>query len=315
MLKFNAAHLAFKRPRSRKAQPWEILKAALSAAQNCHWIWSLLTAPRSSQSAQLLAHRPEIWEMVLTPYLTAHWGPSERFGRILDHCNTTENLGPLFTAPWNGYVVLTPLPEIGPSYRVMIDQPRWLLREGQSAISLWDGGDRLFSLAYCLSSARGNLVAYVGGIKGLPGMLDRYRELTKSAYGMRPTDLTIELFRMICDSINVERILCVSDQIRQDRSDYYLNRKYDAPILRPLNPIWVERGAVLQDDGFFALPTVSLRRNISDIPRNKRTMYKRRYEMLDSISARIVEAVQAGLKPQQILHHGEEWAGQYCPGP
>jgi uncharacterized protein len=308
MIKFNGPHLAFKRRRSRNLLPTELLKVLISASKNYRLIWRFLTAPRVSPLAQLLAHRPEIWEMVLTPYLTAHWGPSERFRRVLDHCKTTEKLGPLFTAPWNGYVVLTSLPEIGPSYRLIIDQPRWLLREGQSAISLWEGGDRLVTLSYCLSSDRGSVVAYVGGIQGRAGMLGRYRELTKSTHGMRPFDLTIELFRSMCRSINVERILCVSDETRQDRSDYYVNRKDELPILRPLNANWTERGAVLREDGFFALPTTSLRRASSDIPRNKRTMYKRRYEMLESISARINEAVEAGLKPQQILYFGDEWA-------
>jgi uncharacterized protein len=283
MIRFNGPHLAFKRARTRRALPREILKAITSAAKNYRFIWSFLAAPTDSPLAQLLAHRPEIWEMVLTPYVSAHWGTSERLSRIIDHCKTIERLGPLFTAPWNGYVVLTSLPEIGPSYRLMIDQPRWMLREGQSAISLWDKGDRLFTLSYCLSSDRGAVVAYVGGIKGTPGMLERYRELTKSAHGMRPTDLTVELFRMICKSINIERIFCVSDQIRQDNSDYYLNRSGEAPVLRPLDPIWTARGAVLGEDGFFALPTTSLRRTSSDTARNKRTMYKRRYEMLDSI--------------------------------
>jgi uncharacterized protein len=306
MMKSNSPHLAFKRPRSRKALPTEILKAFTSAALNCHLIWRFLTAPHASQLGQLLANRPEIWEMVLTPYLASHWGPSERLNRILDHCRTTERLGPLFTAPWNGYVVITSLPEIGPSYRLMIDQPRWLLREGQSTISLWDGGDRIFSLSYCLSSGCGTVVAYVGGIQGLPGMLDRYRELTKKAHGMRPTDLTIELFRMICKSINVERILCVSDEIRQDRSNYYLDRKDVSSTRRPFNPIWTERGAVLREDGFFAIPTTSLRRTSDNVPRNKRAMYKLRYEMLDSISVRIKDAVEVGLKPQQILYFGDE---------
>jgi uncharacterized protein len=311
MINLNSPQLALKRARTRRPLLSEMFEAITSAVQNRRLIWSFLTAPRASPLGQLVTHRPEIWEMVLTPYVSAHWGPSERLSRILDHCKTIETLGPLFNAPWNGYVVLTSLPEIGPSYRLMIDQPRWLLREGQSAISLWDNGDRLFSLSYSLSSNRRAVVAYVGGIIGLPGMLGRYRELTKSAHGMRPTDLTVELFRMICKSINVERILCVSDQIRQDRSDYYLNRNGEAPILRPLNPIWTERGAVLREDGFFALPTTSLRRASSTIPRNKRTMYRRRYEMLDSISARINEAVQAGLQPQQILYHGDEWDGQH----
>lgn len=255
-----------------------------------------------------MAHRPEIWEMVLTPYLAASWDTAQRLRRIIDHCDTSHRLGPLFTAPWDGYVVLTSLPEIGPECRLTIDQPRWLLREGQSAISIWEGGDRLVSLSYCLSSHDGNIIVYVGGVQGRLGesMLGRYRQLTKSAHGMRPTDLLIEIFKVFCKSINAEKVLCVSDEIHQRQSDYYPRENREIRISRQFNTIWKERAAVRQADGFFLLSTKPLRRTGSDVPRNKRAMYRRRYSMLDGIEARIDEAVKRGLTPAQLLSFGEE---------
>ena len=296
------------RRRSRKLLPFEALRSICGAAQNWRILLRFLFASTDSKIAQYVTARPEIWEMVLTPYLAACWGPSERLNRVLDHCNTCEKLGALLTAPWNGYVVLASLPEVGPSYRLILDQPRWLLREGQSAISLWSGGERLFSLSYCLSSDEGKLVAYVGGLQGRTGanILDRYRELTKSAHGMRPTDLTVELFRMFCESIGVEHIYCVSDDIRQHKSKYYLQRGAETVIMRQYNRIWAERGAHLRGDGFFILPTAKLRRANTDIPRNKRAMYRRRYEMLDAIGSRIALLTTTDVKPEQLLFFGEE---------
>jgi uncharacterized protein VirK/YbjX len=244
--------------------------------------------------------------MLITPYLSASWAAPQRLKRVIDHCDTTQRLGPLFTAPWNGYVVLTPLPEIGPEYRLMLDQPRWLLREGQSAISIWDRGDRLFSLSYCFSSEQGKLVVYVGGLQGRPGedMLERFRRLTTSAHGMRPTDLTIELCRAFFNAIGAERILCVSDEIRQQKSDYYPDGKL--PVVRPMNMVWTERGSTRQEDGFFSLPTTPRRRTNDDVAPKKRAMYRSRYEMLDAITARINETVRTGLRPEHLLYFGEE---------
>jgi uncharacterized protein VirK/YbjX len=203
-------------------------------------------------------------------------------------------------------VVLATLPEIGPEYRLILDQPRWLLREGQSAISIWDRGDRLFSLSYCLSSEEGGLTVYVGGLQGRPGedMLERFRQLTKSAHGMRPTDLTIELSRTFFNAIGAERILCVSDETRQQKSEYYPNGKL--PVVRPLNATWTERGSTRQEDGFFSLPTTSRRRTDDEVAPKKRAMYRSRYEMLDAIAARITETVRTGLRPEHLLYFGEE---------
>ena len=295
----------FQRRRSRKPSLRELMRALGVAARNSQSVWHLYTASRDTCLGKYLAHRPEIWEMLITPYLSASWNAFQRLRRVIDHCATTEKLGPLFTAPWNGYVVLTTLPEIGPQYRLILDQPRWLLREGQSAISIWDCGDRLFSLSYCLSSVDGKLVVYVGGVQGRPGeeILERFRRLTKSAHGMRPTDLIIELSKMVFNSIGAERVLCVSDENRQQKSDYYNGK---LPIMRPLNAIWTERGATRQDDGFFSLPATPLRRTNDHVPRKKRAIYRSRYEMLDAIATRIDETVQTGLRPEQLLIFGEE---------
>jgi uncharacterized protein len=293
---------------SRRLLPIEAMQIVLAAARNWRLLLRFLFAPKDGKLAQYLGARPEVWEMLLTPYLAACWGSSERLKRVLDHCDTCERLGPLLTAPWDGYVVLALLPEIGPGYRLILDQPRWLLREGQSAISLWDGGDRLFSLSYCLSSEQGGLLAYVGGLQGRTGenMLDRYRKLTKSAHGMRPSDLMVELFRRFCMSIGIKEIFCVSDEIRQHKSGYYRRRNAETIITRQYDTVWTERGAKRREDGFFALPTATSMRPGTDIPRNKRAMYRRRYNMLDAIGTRIAALRATDIGREQILVFGEE---------
>lgn len=267
-----------------------------------------MTAHRHSGLSQQLAQRPEIWEMILTPYLAAHWTASDRLTRIIDHCSTCDVLGPLLVAPWDGYLIVTPLPEIGPTYHLLLEQPRWLLREGQSALSIWDGADRLMSISYCLSSADDCLKAYVGGIQGAVGedILERYRVLTKSAHGLRPTDLLVELFRIFCRSLGVECLLCVSDEIRQQKSSYYLRRNAEKIIQRRYNDIWLARGGICQDGQFFVLSTCTPKRALDAIPQKKRGMYRRRYAMLDSIALRIRTTLRAGLASDQLLYFGQE---------
>ena len=297
-----------KRFRSRRPSPFEVCRAAISAISNWRLLRQFATAPPDSELARQLAHRPEIWEMILTPYIAAHWKASDRLTRILDHCNTCERLGPMLVAPWNGYVIITPLPEIGPSYHLLLDQPRWLLREGQSAISVWDGRDRLFSISYCLSSEGGSLRAYVGGLQGVvgPNIMERYRLLTKRAHGLRPADLVFELFRIFCRSLGAEFVHCVSDDIRQQKSIYYSRRNAEKVIFRPYDATWLERGGTRRSDGFFAFSTHAPRRLESDIPTKKRAMYRKRYVMLDAIAERIAANVSAGPTNDQFIYFGQE---------
>jgi uncharacterized protein VirK/YbjX len=159
----------------------------------------------------------------------------------------------------------------------------------------------------------------VGGLQGRAGenMLDCYRQLTKSAHGMRPSDLMIELFRRFCLSIGIQEIFCVSDEIRQHKSGYYLRRNAETIISRQYDTVWTERGATRRDDGFFLLPTATSRRADTDIPRNKRAMYRRRYNMLDAIGTRIAALRATDIAPEQILAFGEEHKrpiGYHLPG-
>jgi len=297
-----------RRPRSRIPTSSEALSAVFNAIRNWRLLLEFTTAPPQSELSKQLAQRPEIWEMVLTPYVTAHWDAYDRLRRVKDHCDTCERLGPLLIAPWDGYLIIATLPEIGPTYRLMIEQPRWLLREGQSAMSIWDGGDRLFTISYCLSSEDDCLKAYVGGLQGVVGhdILERYRLLTKSAHGLRPPDLLVELFRIFCRSLGAECIHCVSDEIRQQRSDYYLKRNAEKIIQRRYDDVWLERGGVRQNDRFYKLSTSTPTRSERDMPPKKRGMYRRRYAMLDSIAARMSEIVNAGITSEQLLYFGQE---------
>lgn len=262
-------------------------------------------ARTGSALGRLLEARPEIWSMVATPYLCANWTATERFARIVDHCETIERLGPLLDFPLNAFVDLLDLHEIDPTYRLVLDQPHWLLRDGQATFSLWEGRDRLVSLSYCLSSAPGGLTAYVGGLQGRSeeGVLDRYRQFTKQAEGMRPTDFTVALFRAFCRGLGVARILTVSDATHYRQAAYYGRHIDPAPAHLSYDELWRARGARERVDGFFDLPPTEARREFHAITANKRAMYRRRYAMLDAMTARLDKITRDGWAPARIGHY------------
>lgn len=294
--------------RLQYSDPRKLARAALLVAWHWRRMRALRDARPGSALSRLLAARPEIWGVVLTPYVAASWSPRERVSRVIDHCATIERLGPLLDFPVDAFVDLLRLDEIDPAYRVVFDQPRWLLRDGQSAISLWEGCDRLFSLSFCLSSQEGDLVAYVGGVQGRQeeGVLDRYRRFTKLAHGIRPSDMTVELFRMICLEFGVSRILAVSDAIQHRRSSYSAATLTEGEIHLRYDALWEGRGARRRPDGFYDVPIAPQRREAAGIRANKRALYRRRYAALDAIAARMGAVVRAGLKPGMLGHHGGE---------
>jgi len=56
---------------------------------------------------------------------------------------------------------------------------------------------------------------------------------------------------------------------------------------------WTEHHGVAHDDGFFELPLFVPRRSHESIPTQKRSAYRKRYEMLDQLEADMVRGIRA----------------------
>src|SRR5205085_10943663 len=143
---------------------------------------------------------------------------------------------------------LLDLSEIRPGFQVVLDQPRWFMREGQFAINLFLNETRLYSLVFSLFRDGDVLTAFIGAIQGrdIEGILEEYRDLTKAAHGMRPRDLLIEIFRFFGQAIGLTRILAVSDGSCQHRSNYY-GGSASRKISTDYNEIWEDRGGTCID--------------------------------------------------------------------
>jgi uncharacterized protein VirK/YbjX len=276
-------------------------KLALVAGMGAlHWrcVWPLLTAPKASALHRLIQARPEIWGSVMIPYLSRSWSVKTRFERIVDHCQTIERLGSDFDMGAEDEVQILDLSAVGPGYRVVLDQTRWMLRDGQLVLNLMQGSERLFSIAFCLSTATGQTLAYIGALQGRQeeGVLDTYREFTKLAHGMRPRDFTIDVFRMLCQAIGVTQILAVSDKTRTAGVARISSKEHFEKVKLCYDEAWRERGGAPRGDDFFDLPVIPARRAEAEMGK-KRAMYRKRYEMLDLIQAALFARLAPGSAP------------------
>jgi uncharacterized protein VirK/YbjX len=238
-------------------------------------------APRNSALGRQLRLRPELWGIGVTPYVCADWTASHRIRMLVEHCRSVERLSAVLAGAIEGEVELIRLEKIGPSYRLVLHQVRSMVREGLLTLSLFDGDQRLFNLCFTIVGD----VGYVGGLQGLysSGARDRYREMTKAAYGLRPRDLLIELFCALCRELGVAHIMAVSDERHTLMSEYSrrnLPVSAGAPRLS-YNDTWREWGGHQVSPAFFELPVAVRRRTFAEIPARKRKLYALRYRLLE----------------------------------
>ena len=245
--------------------------------------------PRAGSPLQrVMEQRPELVGVTIWPYVCLSWSAETRLQRIDEHFRVVEKLNSALDFPVNGLLLLLDLEDITTNLRVVLDQPKWFMREGLFVINLFMLDVRIYSLAFSLGFEEDEVVVYVGAIQGVDvdGIVGDYRDLTKALHGMRPRDFLVELFRIFCRCTGVTRIYAVNDAKRQHRSSYFGSEK-SGELLLNYNDIWVERGGVLDSEDFFVLSIETPMRNLDEVPSKKRAMYRRRYELLQSIEDRM----------------------------
>jgi uncharacterized protein VirK/YbjX len=198
-------------------------------------------------------------------------------------------LGSFLDFPENGSRELVQLNRIEGTYRIVLEQSRWLQMEGMFTFGLYENNtDRFFHLSFCVGTRKNELVVYVGGIQGAakPDAVAQHRRFTRRAHGMRPKDFLVESFKLFCRCLGVNSIYAVSGSSHVNATTLPAVINYD--------DFWIERGGVLSEDGFFLLPTINKRRSESDIPQRKQSLYRRRYEFLDGLARDICSRTKQG---------------------
>jgi uncharacterized protein VirK/YbjX len=165
------------------------------------------------------------------------------------------------------------------------------MREGQLVINLFLGNVRILSLAFSFARESGKVVAYVGAMQGrnIDGLLDTYRGITKAMHGMRPRDFLFELFRSFCRAVGISKIYAVSDASRHHRDSFFVSKTKSKELTLNYDEIWIERGGILENSDFYVFSVTPQIKNLEEVPSKKRSMYRRRYEFLKIIEARMLE--------------------------
>ena len=243
--------------------------------------------------AEMLQRHPLLPVMAERPYLNAAWPLAKRKSVVLGHYSLVGERGlQVLMFPPAGQLLLARLDEVQPGLRLVLDKPRWFVHEGEVALNLFSADRRLYSLLFSLSrNCTHQTVAYVGTMQGLGSAdaLDLYRTLTRDGEGLRPRDLLFAGFRMLCKEMDVDQILAVSDANSVRRSPFF-----EDPVQPTFafDAAWRDYGGTDLGNGFFRISPELRQRDPADIPSRKRAQYRRRYELLRLLAARIADAAR-----------------------
>lgn len=143
--------------------------------------------------------------------------------------------------------------------------------------------------------ATGHWSCIVGCIQGHPDpkAWEHFKFIQKAMYGLRPNSFIVNVLQDLARHLGCEAIYCTGDSIQANRKKHAIHLPGIHDISFKYNRFWLETGGQDMGDGWFQLPLEPIRKDMSEIKSQKRSMYNKRYLMLDEISQKISDTVQS----------------------
>ncbi len=172
-------------------------------------------------------------------------------------------------------------------------------KDGELTIGLHDGERKEFvlTLSFCICSFTPNPVeAFIGGLQGNQVSDQRARivAVTRAMHGIRPKAFLLFALQALAEFWNIDTIRAVGNENAVFRHPW-LN---DQGVHANYDQFWLECGGQQDADGNFTLPARFVPRDLSTLQPAKRTLHRRRYEMLVALGASIRQgAARISAKP------------------
>ncbi|MES9993674.1 MAG: DUF535 family protein [Candidatus Thiodiazotropha sp.] len=268
----------------------------------------------------LVDEHPEVIPNILWPYQCRSWNTSTRINLLYNHFLTLPALNYQVDCSPNHQRIIADIDDIYPGLRIVADQHGLFLREGMITLNLYVKDQRVFTIAFSVCKDNMHRIcAIAGAIQGrrMSNITELYRDMTKKTYGIRPRDLMVEVFQVVCKLSGITKIYAIAESHRQQNHHFYFLKNKRRQLVLNYDEVWSERNGIRYSDAFYELPVTPKRKPLSRILAKKRSMYRNRYELLDRLEREIKEglssyatmAIKEPLFRDSDMFYGEELFG------
>jgi uncharacterized protein VirK/YbjX len=160
-------------------------------------------------------------------------------------------------------------------------------KEGEVGVFLTFEGleGAVSSFAFSLERLTGGWISYLGALQGRKGGDEEaIKAATKAMHGLRPKALMVFAAQEIARSLRVSELLGVGNGIHVARSRMFGPAK---KILFDYDALWLELGGQPGEEGWYRLPLKGQRRPAEEVKPQKRSMYAKRFALMDALARQI----------------------------
>lgn len=257
----------------------------------------------------LLKHQVGLFELMTRFFLFKSSTPQERLQAVIDHFDyiksifTDEAIREMYSVDKDnfyddvsrmkrGFVVWE---SEDPDMEVRLYYGAGQRKEGLLTLLLTLEHQGIYHANFRFGKGFGGEPAmWIGTVQGYKDGLDNAKTVTKKMFGYRPKNFIMFLLRHIANICKVQSIYAVSDE--GFYANTHLVRGHRAKVAK-LDPLWQESGGqICDDERFYKIPLEEYRKPIEEIKSQKRSQYRKRYELLDQYEREIQQHMESIVK-------------------
>ncbi|WP_039056380.1 VirK/YbjX family protein [Enterobacter sp. Bisph1] len=263
-----------------------LLRSLATPVDTARYLSRLVELPLLGQMLQV---QPGLPCRLHRPWLSINMSRTQTAQAI---CGHYENMARLLPAAFiNSYLsksglklaILTGKDEQTYSVRICADFMQD--KEGEATLLFCDADDtRLAELTFTLCSFAGKNTLYIGGLQGAKAHVphEAIQLATKACHGLFPKRLLVETLMAMAQFLQIEQIRAVSNETHIYRNARY-SKKKQGLLHADYNSFWASLGGAVDEHGDYVLPLTMPRKPMEEIASKKRSEYRRRYALLDSL--------------------------------
>lgn len=184
----------------------------------------------------------------------------------------------------------------GQHFRAVLYYEAGQRKEGMMSVVLRLDNKPLYQIIFWIApDKKESWSMWIGAMQG-PNMDDAkevVKKITNSCHRYRTKNLILYIAQAVARNLGLQKIYAVTNY------GYYANNhvRTDRKLKTSFSDFWTEAGGHSTDDERFdELPLVEPRKTMEEVPTRKRAVYRRRFELLDTIDTAIAESIKKMLR-------------------
>lgn len=180
----------------------------------------------------------------------------------------------------------------GQQFRAVLYYEAGQRKEGLLSVVLRLDTKPLYQIIFWIAPDKnGDWAMWIGAMQG-PNMDEAkevIKKITNACHRYRTKNLILFIAQAVARNLGLEKIYAVTNY------GYYANNhvRMDRKLKTSFSDFWAEAGGhSTEDERFDELPLVEPRKTMEEVPTRKRAVYRRRFELLDSIDEAVAASIQ-----------------------